>query len=133
MKKALIAIMAVALISSCCMYDIDEVLLKRDDVSITQKGNVLMSYDPLTCQMSHNHADNTFMVYDDTIANWFIVSCNTDPTTVGQELTADVTWTTRTDTKIEKDLKLTVEKTDQNGNIWLWNKSRCIGIVIKRL
>lgn len=132
--KRFLAISAILMTAAgCCRYDVDEVLLMRDDISLTQKGTVMMSYDPLSCQMSHDKATNTFRVYDDMIANWFIVKCSERPDNEGQELTADVTWTTAKDTKTEKELKFTVEKTDAQGQIWMWNKSKKIGIVIKNL
>ena len=132
--KRFLAISAILMTAAgCCRYDVDEVLLMRDDISLTQKGTVMMSYDPLSCQMSHDKATNTFRVYDYMIANWFIVKCSERPDNEGQELTADVTWTTAKDTKTEKGLKFTVEKTDAQGQIWMWNKSKKIGIVIKNL
>ena len=132
--KGIVAIFTILILATgCCRYDIDEVLLMRDDISITQKGTVMMSYDPLKCQMAHDKATNTYRVYDDMIADWFIVKCSERPDNEGQELTADVTWTTAKDTKTEKGLKFVVEKTDAQGHIWMWNKSKKIGIVIKNL
>lgn len=121
------------IVAGCLPYDIDEILLTREDISITQRGTLIMSYDPLKCQMSHDKANNTYMIYDDLIANWFIVSCITRPDTEGQEVTADVTWTTNKNTRTEKGLIFTVKKIDSQGQIWMWNKSKSIGIVIKNL
>ena len=133
MRRFYAIILGAALATGCLPYDIDEILLTRDDISITQKGELLMSYDPLTCQMSHDKATGTFMVFDDKIADWFIISCATWPDTEGQEVTADVTWTTSKNTKTEKELNFKVEKIDAQGQIWMWNKSKSIGIVIKNL
>lgn len=133
MKRIFVILAILFTAAGCCRYDIDEVLLMREDISITQKGEVMMSYDPLRCQMSHDKAKNIYRVYDDMIADWFIVKCSERPDNEGQELTADVTWTTSKDTKTEKELKFVVEKTDAQGHIWMWNKSKKIGIVIKNL
>ena len=132
-RKAIILIIIAVAASSCCRYDIDEVLLMRNDISMTWKGKEQMAYDPLNCQLSHNHETNTFRVYDDALANWFMISCQTRPSHEGQELTADVSWTTHNDTKHEKGLTFRVEKIDQTGQVWMWNKSKNIGIVIKNL
>ena len=133
MKRIFVIFAILFTAAGCCRYDIDEVLLMRDDISITQKGVVMMSYDPVRCQMSHDKAKNIYRVYDDIIADWFFVKCSERPDNEGQELTADVTWTTAKDTKTEKGLKFVVEKTDAQGHIWMWNKSKKIGIVIKNL
>ena len=133
MKRIFVIFAILFTAAGCCRYDIDEVLLMRDDISITQKGVVMMSSDPVRSQTSHDKATNTYRVYDDLIADWFIVKCSERPDNEGQELTADVTWTTAKDTKTEKGLKFVVEKTDAQGHIWMWNKSKKIGIVIKNL
>lgn len=133
MKKILILSILLAIASGCSRFDIDEVLLPREDISIIVKGKEVMSYDPLTSQMSHDRESNIYRIYDDMISDWFIVKCNVMPTNVGQDITADVSWTTHSDTKSEKGLKFTVEKTDIHGRIWMWNKSKSIGIVIKNL
>ena len=133
MKRIFVIFAILFTAAGCCRYDIDEVLLMRDDISITQKGVVMMSYDPVRCQMSHDKATNTYRGYDDLIADWFIVKCSERPDNEGQELTADVTWPTAKATKTEKGLKFVVEKTDAQGHIWMWNKSKKIGIVIKNL
>ena len=132
MKRFIIMMTAVMSLTGC-RYDIDEILLMREDVSLTWKGEVQMSYNPLTCQMSHNTTDNIFRVYDDALANWFTVRCSERPSHEGQILSADVIWTTRTDTRQEKGLEFKVEKVDGSGQIWMWNKSKSIGIVIKNL
>ena len=133
MRRIYAIILGAMLIAGCLPYDIDEILLTREDISITQKGTLIMSYDPLKCQMSHDKATNKYMVYDDMLADWFIVSCATTPDTEGQEVTADVTWTTSKNTRTEKGLVFTVKKIDAQGQIWMWNKSKSIGIVIKNL
>lgn len=133
MKKILFMSIILVIASGCSRFDIDEVLLPREDISITVKGKEIMSYDPLTCQMSHDRESNIYRIYDDMISDWFTVRCDAMPASVGQEVTADVSWTTPSDTKSEKGLRFTVEKTDIHGRIWMWNKSKSIGIVIKNL
>jgi hypothetical protein len=49
MRKLWILALGVLMMTGCLRYDIDEILLMRNDVSITLKGEVLMSFDPLTC------------------------------------------------------------------------------------
>ena len=50
---------------SGCIYDIDEILLQREDISMTVKGAEQFVYDPVTCQLGYNEAENEFRVLDD--------------------------------------------------------------------
>lgn len=131
--KRLIMIAVLAAAVSCSPYDIDEVLLQRDDISMTLKGDEQFSYDPLTCQMSHNSTTGEYRIFDDRLSNWLIVKCYERPSNEGQELTADVTWTASSSTRTMKGLTFRVEKTDKSGTIWMWCRQKSIGIVIKNL
>lgn len=132
MKKALILFLLIAT-ASCSPYDIDEVLLERDDISMTIKGVEQFVYDPLTCQMSHNSTTHEYRISDDKLSNWMIVKCYERPSNEGQELTADVSWTASSSTKILKGLTFKIEKVDGSGTIWMWCRQKSIGIVIKNL
>lgn len=132
MRKIVILIM-LAVMVSCSPYDIEEVLLQRSEVSMTMKGDEQFVYDPLTCQMSYNSTDNEYRMFDDMLSNWLIVKCHERPSSEGQELTADVTWTASSTTRTMKGLTFRIEKTDGSGTMWLWCRQKSIGIVIKNL
>lgn len=131
-KRIIYMTLALAALTSC-RYDVDEVLLQRSDISLTEKGKLQMSFDEKTCQLGYNQDRNEFRVYDDKIANWFTITCNAYPSSIGQEVTADIEYTTSDDTKSYSGLTFTVEKTSSDGLIWLWCKDKKIGIVIKAL
>ncbi len=125
--------MALAAAASCTPYDIDEILLPREDISLTVKGELQFSFNPLTCQMSHNRTTHEFRVFDDKLSEWFILKCDERPANEGQELNADLTWTASSSTKNMDGLTFKIEKIDRSGKIWLWCKKKSIGIVIKNL
>lgn len=131
--RKLIIVMIMAFAVSCNPYDIDEVLLMRDDISMTMKGEVLFSYDPLTCQMSHNDSKNEYRMFDDKLSEWVIIRCGQRPSYEGQELTADLTWTSDSSVRTMKELTFKIERTDASGTIWMWCRKKSIGIVIKNL
>lgn len=133
MKKVLIILTLAIAVTGCNCYDVDEILLQRSDISFTVKGTDQFIYNPVTCQIACNSSTNEYRVYDDKIANWLIIRCNERPDTEGQTVSADLSWTTSSANKREKGLSFTVEKTDAKGYVWLWNKSKSIGIVIKNL
>lgn len=133
MKRIIIIFTAVLAAVGCNPYDIDEILLQRDDISLTVKGELIFSYNPADCQLGQNEESGYFRVFDDKIGNWFILNCHTTPDTEGQSLKADLEYTSQTDTKKLYGLAFTVEKMDRNGYVWLWNDERKIGAIVRKI
>lgn len=133
MKRTFILVILTMVMAGCRGYDIEEILLSREDISLTQKGKLLFSHDAATCQLGYSSDRNEFRVYDDELGNFFIVRCNARPDTEGQTLKADLTWTTETNTKTSKGLEFKVQKTGADGRIWMWCESESIGVVVKEL
>ena len=132
-KYTYILLVSLLALTGCKRFDIDEILLKRDELSLTVKGELQFSYDPLTCQIGQNITENEYRIYDDALSNWLIVKCSEKPTHEGQELKATVSWTTTDDIRKENDLEFEVHKIDSKGKIWMWNNSKDIGVVIQEL
>lgn len=132
MKKIMIFLLLAAM-TSCSLYDIDEVLLQRDEISMTMKGVEQFVYDPVTCQMSHNATTNEYRMFNDKLSDWLIVKCYERPSDEGQDVTADVTWTASSSTKSIRGLTFRIEKMDASGTVWMWCRQKSIGIVIKNL
>lgn len=133
MNRFVLILIAACMLAGCRMYDIDEVLLQRHDVSLTFKGKTQMAFDPKTCQMGYNEEKGEFRLYEDRLSGWFTVKCSARPAHEGQELKADVSWTTASSTKSYKGLFFEVKKTSPDGHVWLWNDSMGIGAVIRIL
>lgn len=133
MKRIIIIFTAVLATVGCNPYDIDEILLQRDDISLTVKGELVFSYDPADCQLGQNEESGSFRVFDDKLGNWFILNCRTTPDTEGQSLKADLEYTSQTDTKKLNGLTFMVKKTDRNGYVWLWNDERKIGVIVRKI
>lgn len=132
--KRIILIMAVLIgAAGCQTYDIGEILLQRDDISLTVRGEEQLKYIAETFQIGYNAELNEFRVFDDDMANWFVLKCSSRPDTEGQEVTADIRWTTPNTTKTKKSLTFRVEKTDSEGHIWLWCNNEAIGVVVQEL
>ena len=60
-------ILGLAAVTGCRRFDVDEILLERDDLSLTVKGELMFSYDPLTCQTSQNVTENEYRLFDDDL------------------------------------------------------------------
>ena len=111
----------------------DEVLLPRTEISLTVKGEVVMEHDPLTCQIGYNSERNEFRLVNDKISNWFILRTGATPADAGQQVKASLEYTSQSSIKTLADLAFSVEKTAPDGTVWLWNKKKKIGIIIKIL
>ena len=135
MKPRYIAIIFLAFISlsGCSGLKPDEVLLPRTEVSLTVKGEVQMTYDQNLCQIGYNAESHEFRLVNDKLTDWVIFRSDATPTDVGQKVKAYLEYTVEKDTKTIDGLEFTVEKTSPDGQVWLWNKDKKIGIVIKLL
>lgn len=131
MKKSLTLLFILLCICGCNRFDPEEILLPREDISLTVKGEVMLTYDPLKFQLGYNEERNEFRVFDDNVGNWFTLTCSSRPTGTGDTLSADLSWTTENSTKSRHGLQFSVERTDSDGKIWLWCKEEAIGIVVK--
>ncbi len=116
---------------SCRSYDVDEVLLVYDDVSLTVKGKLHFSYEPLTCQIGYDAGSGEFRAYNDNLSHWFVISCAGVPRMKGETVKADVEYTTSTTTVRFDGLEFKVKKTGDDGYVWLWNDSKSIGVVAR--
>lgn len=133
MYKLIYILIAILALTGCQRFDVDQILLERNDLSLTVKGELQFSYDPLTCQVGLNVSENEYRIYDDALGNWFIVRCDERPAYEGQELHATLLWTTIDDMRKENNLEFEVHRIDSKGKIWMWNDSKDIGVVIQEL
>lgn len=133
--KLLSVCLALLMLAGCNldMYNVQEILLSKDDISLTFKGEEQLVYDSANWQLGYNGAKNEFRVSDDYMADYFIIRCDADPTDEGQELKADVIWTMETTVKRYEGLKFEVRKVTSGGQVWLWNRLHGIGVVVRKL
>lgn len=137
MKKCFLKIIIIcsvlSLAAACAEYDVNEILLERDEVSLTIKGELRFKYTPEDCQLGYSPDRNEFRAYDDKLGDWFVLRCSADPGIEGEKVKGSLEYTT-SDSKVNLDgLDFSVRKTNQDGYIWLWNGDRKIGVVVKRL
>lgn len=133
MTRKLIYFILAMLAVAACQDNYEEVLLVREDISLTVKDEVMMSFNENTCQLGYSSASNEYRVYDEKLSNWYIISCSEQPTTEGQSIKANLQYTTDKDVKTFTGLTFNVVKTSSEGLIWMWNKDKRIGIIIKNL
>lgn len=127
--------MAVLLaMTGCTYYGSFGGSVRQENISLTWRNTLQVDYYPQTFQIGYNDSTNEYRVYDDRLAYWFMVRCSEKPVEEGQELTADISWTGKSKTMTLKEVKVTVEKMDdESGLVWLWSQSKRISIVIKNI
>lgn len=133
MRKIFILALTALMLTSCKRYDIDEILLQRNDISLTIKGETVFALDPLEGQAGCNKDRNEFRAYNDDLGEWFTVRCHTSVPDNGGNVKADLKYTGSSATKSIKGVVFTVKNRDSSGKIWLWSKSEKIGVVIWEL
>lgn len=134
-RFACIAVILLSMIMTGCVpQPVDEIFMQKDDVSLVVRGSVVLNYDGSVCQMAYNAKRHEYRVMDDDMAHYFVLRCDADLSDAGQELTADLKYTTLTDVKIENGLTFSVVKTEpSSGKFWLWCSSKKIGLVVRKI
>lgn len=118
-------------LSSCTQFNLEDFITGHSEIGLTWRGELQIEYSAQDCQLGYNDRRNEYRVYDDKLSHWFVVRCSEKPSSEGQTLSADVSWTGKTEDKSLKGISLQVTKTDDKGKVWLWNESEKIGIIIK--
>lgn len=126
-------VLTLILITGCVQPQPDEVLLPRTEISLTIKGEVVMEFVPTTCQIGYSSERYEFRLVDNKLRDWVIFRSDAKPTDVGQHVNATLEYTSEDSVKTLKGLVFSVEKTAPDGTVWLWNKDKKIGIIIKTL
>ncbi len=117
---------------SCNPEEFAEENLKNEEISLSLKGETLLRYNSEKWQIGYNAAKNTFRIHDDTMGQYFILECAESPAHEGQVLQADLTYTSSNSVR-QESLSLEIQKIDASGKVWLWNKSRKYGLVVRIL
>lgn len=133
MKQIGILLIGIMCLAGCQEYDIEEILLQREDISLTVRGDEILVYDPATFQLGYNGQTNEFRVFSDDRGNWFSLKCESRPSAQGERVKGDIKWTSTNTTRSKNGVTFNIEKTDSKGHIWLWCKEEAIGVVVKEL
>lgn len=123
---------AVLLLCSCEKNKVDEAFLESSDLCLIDGGVTIHTYDPLTWQVGYNESKKEFRVFNDTMSDYYVLTCSKLPTEKGQELTATVKWSGKSITT-RNNVSFRVEKIDNQGRIWLWSKKSRIAVSVRSL
>ena len=119
-------------VGGCNPYDVNEILISSDDISLTVKGDPVFVFDADDCQYAYNSGRREYRAMTDDVSEFFVFRAHETLSYVGQEFTADLTYTADHKVKSLTDQVFKVEKIDEGkGLVWLWCQSRKAGLVIK--
>lgn len=119
-------------LSGCTAEKYMRAFSRAEDILIQVGRDVPFRYEPLTCQMSYNRANNEFRAFTDNMSDFYIVMMDSTPSYEGETVKADLVWTTETDILTRKNLTLEVIRTE-GEKLWLWSDSGRIGVSISVL
>lgn len=132
MKKIALITLAMILLAACKeKIEMDPGLYASEQVSLMVKGKTVFSLDD--GQLAFNRTQRQFRAGNDDMSRRFTVTCKALPTQVGQEITADLEWTSGNTVKTQKGLIFKVEKYESTGLVWLWCATDKTGAVVKVL
>ena len=134
MRKYLF-IIALVLLSTGCKkkVEMDLEMYNSNQVSLMVKGKKVFTFDEGTCQLGYNSTKRQFRAGNDDMTSYFVLTCSEAPRSQGQEIRADILWTSGSSAKPINGLTLKVEKYDNTGLVWLWNSTDKTGAVVKIL
>lgn len=136
-RYILYVVLGVLVLTSCNREDlreIEEVLMTKEDVSLTIRKELIFTYDSSKCQLAYNDKRNEFRVMTDDMSEYFVLTADQPLSHEGQELKADLIYTLTGSAKTDRSLGFTIQKVEgSSGLFWLWCSSRKIGVVVKRL
>ncbi|MBR5256924.1 MAG: hypothetical protein IKV62_09145 [Bacteroidales bacterium] len=135
MRKYLYIIVLVLLCTGCNRkkVEMDLDMYNSNQISLMVKGKKVFTFDEGTCQLGYNRNLKQFRAGNDDMTSFFVLTCTDLPRTQGQEIRADLQWTSGSSVKTSNGLTFKVEKYEDTGLVWLWNSADKTGAVVKIL
>lgn len=121
-----------ALVNSCAEQPVLSEFSEIDIIRMEVAGQTVLVYNPKTCQMAFNRDRCEFRVHTDTMSDYFIVRMSEIPSELGQEVSADLTWTTSTDIRTRKNVTLLLVNME-GDRLWLWDAAGKTGMEVRIL
>ena len=134
MRKCLYILLTV-LIVACCDRKPKEPETDPEIKSATQaflkvKGNTVFRYSEGNTQLGFNERLREFRAGNDDMSSFFTVTCSDLPVREGQELRADLKWTSGSTVKTSTGVSFKVVGYESTGLVRLWCASDKTGAVV---
>ena len=133
MKRLSAIFISICLLLGSCKESPDLTEFSETDlVRMEVDGSAVLVYDANTCQMAFNRERGEFRVHTDTMSDYFTLKVSEIPTDLGQEVSADLSWTTSTDVRERKNVTLLLVNI-QGDRLWLWDAAGKTGLEVRVL
>jgi hypothetical protein len=135
MRKYLYIIVLLPLLFSGCKekVEMDLDMYNSDQISLMVKGKKVFTYSEGDGQLGFNRTLRQFRAGNDDMTGFFILTCDELPRVEGQEIRAEIKWTSGSSVKTSSILTMKVEKYEDTGLVWLWSSADKTGAVVKIL
>lgn len=136
MRKPHIIIILLTVLSmmSCVRgHGPDKQFLENENITLTVGGREKIRFCPDTWQLSYNEDNKQFRANNDTMSEFFILTCSDIPARPGQSIKCSLKYTDGGTAVYKTGMQFEVQKIDDEGRVWLWCKKRSTGITAKIL
>ena len=134
MRKFLYILLAVIVMAGCDRKtkepETDPEIKSATQVFLKVKGNTVFKYSEGNTQMTYNEKLREFRAGNDDMSSFFVVTCSELPFREGQELRADLKWTSGSTVKSSTGVSFKVVGYESTGLVRLWCASDKTGAVV---
>ena len=134
-KPVFLTAVLLLLLGSCGeKVEMDPEMYASNEISLMVKGKKVFNVAEGDRQLAFNRDLNQFRAGNDDMSSYFVLTCQELPCQEGQEVTADLRWTTGGNmVKSQKNILFRVEKYESTGLVWLWCATDKTGAVVRIL
>ena len=131
-RLGIILLLSLLALTGCQDERLRSAFCENEGVRLLVGGSIAFSYEPNTCQLAFSRDQREFRAYTDTMSDFFVAEFSSVPVTLGQRLTANLTWTTEREVLTRKNLTLEVVRLE-GDMVWLWSDAGRIGLTVRIL
>ena len=127
-----LALLCVLLLSACSDQRMQDAFSENEGVRLMVGRDIPFTYDPATCQLAFSRDLQEVRAHTDNMSDFFVATFTELPSYLGQNVMADLVWTTERDVLTRKNLTLEVIRIE-GDQFWLWSGTGKIGLCMRVL
>ncbi len=135
MRRIAAIILATIAVLSCSKKPSEPVpeFVGNDNLVLKIKGNNKIEYVPTSFQIGFSRDKKQFRVHNDTMSEYYILTCSELPQNEGQTITCSLKYAANTNISYKDGLEFKVIKRSDNGRYWLWCRRKDISISVQEI
>ena len=128
----LVSVVILSVLAGCSDKRMRSAFSENDEIRLMVGGSIPFTYEPNTCQLAFSRDRREFRAFTDSMSDFFVAAFSRVPDSMGQRLTASLTWTTEREVLTRKNLTLEVVRLE-GDMVWLWSDAGRIGLTVRIL